>query len=74
MLCTGCGSNDKAIRSLIDGLFGSGGLTSCSDDLSYDTALRQIQRDMLPAVPQELQDSVNNKLEPPMRANVVASY
>jgi len=63
------GSNDKAIRLLTDGLFGSEGLTSCTDDMSYDATLRRIQGNMLPAVPKELQDYLTDKLEPLLKAN-----
>ena len=66
------GSNDKAIRSLMECIFGSDGLTSCTDDVSYDEAVRRLQRDVLPAVPKELQDYVTDKLEPLLKANVIA--
>ena len=55
------------------GIFGPSGLTSCTDDISYDEVLRQLRRDTLPAVPRELQSYFTDKLEPLLKFNVDAS-
>ena len=67
------GSADKAVAALVAGIFGPSGLTSCTDDISYDEVLRQLRRDTLPAVPRELQSYFTDKLEPLLKFNVDAS-
>jgi len=65
-------SRDKDVDTLIKELFGDAGLVSCTDDVSYDAELENIQNDVYSQLPTQLKVYVVNKVEPMLRDNMRA--
>jgi len=63
-------ATDKNVHSVMDAIFGSGGLTSCEDEVSYDATVARIRTTYLPNVPPRLRAYFDADVEPLLRQNM----
>ena len=53
---------DKAAKDAVRAIFGSDGLSSCSDLLSYENSLREVEQSILSLLSSPLRDYIVNKV------------
>ena len=63
-------ANDSNVHHLVDAVFGSGGLTSCDEQMAYEASLDQLRQNHLPHVPKKLQQYFKADVEPRLRQNI----
>jgi len=66
------GSRSDVRRAVHSALFGSAGLTSCDDVITFDDKVTQIRKDVLPKAPPAIQQYFEDYLHSLLRDNVVA--